>query len=522
MNDDAEMLRRFAENQDQAAFGDVVRRHLPWVYRAGLRRTGGRSDLAQDVAQYVFLALAKNAASLHRRDSLSGWLYLTTRFAASRVCRAERRRRGYEMEAGTMSAIEQETAANEAGWSELGPVLDEVLDRLAPRDRETLMHRFFEDRGFAEIGALLGVGEDGARKRVDRALEKLRRLLAMRGVHSTATALGSLLGGPAKAAVAAEVQAGVASALLAGGSLALPGASALGIVHFMSATKTFAVVAGVAAAVMLSSIGVVLQELQAARASESALAEEIQRGAVEQHRLQALRAKNDESRTASAATAVKDDPASAPKGAVGPTPPTKPAAANPVGTPRADAEAFFAKFPQARAMEKEVARRQLARNYAISYRLVGLTPSEIQQFEARTLQYWSEHDEVTPHSIAPTGELSDEQLREIFGEEKFKKWQESNRPGAAQGFAKDLALAIGGATTPPTFDQVFQLATIFADHSPDYLAGREVKLAKIDWPAALEEARTVLTEEQWQEAQPFLLQQELERRLNLAMKKEPK
>src|SRR4051812_10581319 len=103
MNDDAELLRRFAEDQDQDSFGELVRRHLPWVYHAGLRRTGRRSDLAQDVAQYVFTALAKNAASLHGRDSLAGWLYLTTRFAASRVRRAEQRRQKYEAEASVMS-----------------------------------------------------------------------------------------------------------------------------------------------------------------------------------------------------------------------------------------------------------------------------------------------------------------------------------------------------------------------------------------------------------------------------------
>jgi hypothetical protein len=417
-----------------------------------------------------------------------------------------------------MSTFEHESRGNDEGWGELGPVLDRVLDRLAPRDRETLQLRFFEDRGYVEIGALLGVSEDGARKRVDRALEKLRGLLVRRGIHSTGAALGLLLAGPAKAAVAAELQAGVASAALAGGGLTLPGASALGFFHFMSATKTAVVAISVAVVVMVSSIGGVMQELHAVRANETALAEELQRGETNQRRLFELQQSQGQGSSSGAATVST---ASSPKAAVETTLTIK-AAANPVGTPRADAEAFFAMFPQARTLTREIARRQLARNYAISYRLVGLTSSEIQQFETRMLQYWDEHTEVTPHSIAPNSELPDDQLRQIFGEEKFKKWQESNRPGAAQGFVKELALAIGGATSPPTFDQVFQLATIVADHSPDYLAGGEVKLNKVDWTAALAEARTVLTEEQWQEAQPFLLQRELERRLAVALKKDSK
>ena len=97
MIDDAELLRRYAEAASESAFSELVARHLPLVYSAALRQVNGDAHLAQDVAQCVFTDLARKAASVTRRLSaesqvLSGWLYTSTRFAASKLVRAERRR----------------------------------------------------------------------------------------------------------------------------------------------------------------------------------------------------------------------------------------------------------------------------------------------------------------------------------------------------------------------------------------------------------------------------------------------
>lgn len=43
MSDDFELLRRYAEANDQAAFAEWVQRHLTLVYAAALRRLGGKS-----------------------------------------------------------------------------------------------------------------------------------------------------------------------------------------------------------------------------------------------------------------------------------------------------------------------------------------------------------------------------------------------------------------------------------------------------------------------------------------------
>src|SRR3954470_3940049 len=99
---DADLLRDYARSRSDAAFAELVRRHLNLVYSVALRQVGGDTHLAEDVTQLVFTALARKAVSLADRPALSGWLFRSTHFAASDVVRSERRRRAREQESHTM------------------------------------------------------------------------------------------------------------------------------------------------------------------------------------------------------------------------------------------------------------------------------------------------------------------------------------------------------------------------------------------------------------------------------------
>ena len=114
---DSELLRRYAENGCEAAFTDLVKRHLDLVYSAAMRQVGGDTHLAQDVAQTVFLDLARKAASITPRSVLTGWLYTSTRYAATKVVRGEQRRRAREQEAYTMQELNN-TPAGEPQWTD--------------------------------------------------------------------------------------------------------------------------------------------------------------------------------------------------------------------------------------------------------------------------------------------------------------------------------------------------------------------------------------------------------------------
>ncbi len=214
MTDDATLLQRYATDRSETAFAELVQRHIAFVYAAAARRLGDESHRASDVTQTVFITLARNAPSLSRHPALAAWLYAATRNAAIDALRVEKRRRAREQKAYAMQEIDRTTAGS-ADWSKLKPVIDGVVDQLHPRDREAVLLRFFQGRAFGEIATVLGVTEDGARKRVDRALERLRTLLTRSGVTSTAAALGTILTTESAMAVPAGLAPSVTTAATA-------------------------------------------------------------------------------------------------------------------------------------------------------------------------------------------------------------------------------------------------------------------------------------------------------------------
>jgi RNA polymerase sigma factor (sigma-70 family) len=164
------------------------------------------------VAQTVFTDLARKAASLSHRGSLTGWLYTSAHFAAAKIVRTENRRRNREE--NFMREPISETAP-ELDWKNLRPVLDDAMHELKEADREVILLRYFENRALAEIGARCGLNENAVRMRVERALEKLRAAFLRRGIAATAT-LASVISAKAVQIAPAGLAATLTSASLAG------------------------------------------------------------------------------------------------------------------------------------------------------------------------------------------------------------------------------------------------------------------------------------------------------------------
>ena len=201
------------------------------------RRFGSQTatfTLAQDVAQTVFTDLARKADALSRRQVLNGWLYTSALFAATKAVRTERRRRAREQEAQVMHSLSIDSS-REVDWSALRPVIDEAMLQLREADRDAVLLRYFEKRPLAEIGAKLGVTENTARMRVERALDKLRDQLVRRGVTTTTTALSTVVVANAIQAAPVGLAATLTSLSLAGG-VGTAG-STLTLLKIMSMTK---------------------------------------------------------------------------------------------------------------------------------------------------------------------------------------------------------------------------------------------------------------------------------------------
>jgi RNA polymerase sigma factor (sigma-70 family) len=237
MDDDSTLLRRYASDRSESHFAEIVRRHIDFVYSAALRQVNGDAHLAQDVAQLVFTDLARKANRVAACPVLAGWLFTSTRFAAAKLVRATRRRQAREQEAILM----QINSPSESGidWDRVRPVLDEALAELEDRDREAILLRYLGGHDFAEVGARLSLSANAARMRVDRAVDKLRLLLARRGATSTAGALALALANQAIASAPAGLAASVTGTALAGAGTAT-------MLTFMSLTKLQLTLAAVA------------------------------------------------------------------------------------------------------------------------------------------------------------------------------------------------------------------------------------------------------------------------------------
>ena len=203
---DLELLQDYVRTRSDAAFAELVRRHVDLVYSTAWRRAG-ESQMAQDIAQAVFIRLARKAASVRDGNALAGWLYRATCYEAASALRSEQRRRQRETEAMNRAELDTDAAPT---WAAIQPVLDEAMQGLSRLDQDAVVLRFFEDKSLAEVGRLLGLTEEAARKRVSRALERLRAKFERQGVKVASAALASALAGHAIQAA----PAGLAAALV--------------------------------------------------------------------------------------------------------------------------------------------------------------------------------------------------------------------------------------------------------------------------------------------------------------------
>jgi RNA polymerase sigma factor (sigma-70 family) len=208
---DSLLLKAYVERRLEAAFNELVHRHVDLVYSAAIRMVRD-PHLAEDVTQGAFIALARQASELVERATLAGWLHRTAQNIAAQTVRTIERRRAREQEAFAMS--EQISTLPDVWWEQIEPHLDAALGELNDADRDAVVLRYFHKKSAAEIATILGVSDDAAQKRVNRAVEKLREVFAKNKITIGAGSLGISIS--ANAVQAAPV--GLAAKILAAAS----------------------------------------------------------------------------------------------------------------------------------------------------------------------------------------------------------------------------------------------------------------------------------------------------------------
>ena len=258
--DDSALLRQYAGNNSEEAFAALVARYINLVYSVALRQVGNPHH-AEEITQAVFIILAKKAGELRHDKALSSWLFQTTRLTANNFVRSEIRRQHREQEAFMRSTLNE--SGNEV-WPGIAPLLDNAVAGLNEKDRRAILLRFYEGRDLSEVGAALDASEDTAKKRVSRALEKLRKYFSKRGVDSTgATIAEQISANSVQAAPVALAKAVTAVAVAKGATASISTLTLIkGALKIMAWTKAkTAIVAGVVAILGIGTTTVVVEAL---------------------------------------------------------------------------------------------------------------------------------------------------------------------------------------------------------------------------------------------------------------------
>jgi RNA polymerase sigma factor (sigma-70 family) len=214
---DHDLLKSYGATRSPDAFAQLVARHRAMVYRSCLRLLGNAHD-AEDAAQAVFLILAQRPGLVRR--SLAGWLHEAARGIAIDLLRSRASRVRREEEAARMRP--SEPTPNEG---QLREELDTALAGLPNRLREAVVLRYLEGRSQEEAARVADCPQGTIARRSSEGLNRLRTLLARRGVVvATPAVLIAFLG--TEAAVAAPPLAWTAAKLTAAGALAAEGGRA--------------------------------------------------------------------------------------------------------------------------------------------------------------------------------------------------------------------------------------------------------------------------------------------------------
>jgi RNA polymerase sigma factor (sigma-70 family) len=188
---DRQLLERFANIGEQAAFAALVERHGPLVLGV-CRRVLRNTEDAEDAFQATFMVLAKKAGSDFWQNSISNWLHGVAHRVAlkTRTQRLRQRQRDLTYQPAEATG---DNPTDQMTWGELRSVLDSELARLPARYRAPLLLCYLEGKTRDEAAAQLGWSAGSVKGRLERGRDLLRRRLARRGLTISAALCASLL-----------------------------------------------------------------------------------------------------------------------------------------------------------------------------------------------------------------------------------------------------------------------------------------------------------------------------------------
>ncbi|MBL9207621.1 MAG: sigma-70 family RNA polymerase sigma factor [Opitutaceae bacterium] len=496
MAEDAELLRQFATSRSEVAFAALVQRHVNGVYGSALRRMAGDPSAAADASQEVFCRLAREAGRLVHHPSLAGWLHTTTRHVAIDMIRSDQRRKVREKEAQTRLGLDLDPSTPESGAA-LQCLLDPAMDQLGSKEREAVLLRYFEGRSFTEVGRVLGLSEEAARKRVERALARLRAHLEHSGLRSTQAALSAALTAQATLAAPAGFASSVTGLVLSGVGGA--GAVSLGAIGFLSLmTTTSKLVFGGALVLAAVGVGSALFSGSRVRAAERRLIESQATVRKLERDLAHLAQPTGARRTTVDTSAFAAPPAAEARAPAASAP-------APSETEEAVLDRLVLGLPELQRLYVKQQVIRIAEKFGPLYRTLALSPTQAARFEAILGDYAQMSQDIYVSGLAKglpktdpavralvkeAADQRDAALRELMGTEGFATYREFDRTSLWRALPARLAGMVYSSDQPLTHEQAERLTAIVS--APDPQVPNRHPFSNERWADTLAQARAVL------------------------------
>ncbi|MDB6026508.1 MAG: polymerase, sigma-24 subunit, subfamily [Verrucomicrobiales bacterium] len=255
---DITLLQNYAKDGSEEAFATLVARHIDKVHSVALRHTRNPHH-AEEITQAVFVILARKSGQLNKNVVLAGWLYETARLTALAFVRSEIRRAHREAEA-YMQSLTEETESDV--WPQVSPLLDTAMSGLNAKDRHAIVLRFFDGKSMREVGDALGANETAAKKRVGRAMEKLRSFFTKRGIALPVAVLTAAISANSVQAAPAALATSITAVAISKGAAATGSTLTLvnGSLKLMAWIKAKTAIAAGAAILLVTGATVVVVE----------------------------------------------------------------------------------------------------------------------------------------------------------------------------------------------------------------------------------------------------------------------
>ena len=402
-----------------------------------------------------------------------------------------------------MNAQTTEGGYEEVNWAQLSPVLDDAMAQLGTAEREAVLLRFFSGRSFSEVGQAFELSEDAARKRVERAVDKLRRILARQGVGSSAAALSAMISSRAVAAPPTSV----VSSVTANAWRDLTAASTSKVGILMSMNKITGSLIG---AVVLVTVGVGVRDVAHFRSVRAlAAATELELTSVAE-RERALREQlaGIQSQINQARSGRSDSAGASTSAAI-------------------DRRQPFLTDPTYRqlSISSDLARDHL--EFQRLYRGLGLTPDQISKFETiMALQHGANLDARVimdnggdPQTVyQKSGPEWSAAMRDLLGPDGFTQLENYLRSMPVRRFVDSLANPAASIGTPLSPEQADQLAATALANDSMYQSGRGTDPGTVNWTAVWRPASTILSSGQLTTFQTMVKVWTLQRQIQLGVR----